>query len=284
LKTSPGILTFHRCDPDNIKLFEKSVLRNEAKMKRKMFLSVITVLMIVASIVGVRLDAGDKPFTSPAIGAQFVLIVPDTFMAGDEQSASRHQVTISKPFYIQTTEVTQGQWKKVMGDNPSSFKDCGDDCPVENVSWLMAQGFIRKLNQTEGTNKYRLPTEAEWEYVCRAGTTTKYSFGNGVEELPDYAWYNINSANRTHPVAQKKPNSWGLYDMHGNVWEWCMDWHDDYPSGAVTDPRGPSSSQHRVMRGGSWPNNPATLTSAFRGQDYPVIQSSDIGFRLVRDF
>ncbi len=254
-------------------------------MKRRMFFSVITVLMIFASVVGVRLEAKDKTFASPAMGAQFILIVPGTFMKGDVQSVSRRQVTISKPFYIQTTEVTQGQWKKVMGNNPSSFKECGDDCPVENISWIMAQGFIRKLNQKEGTNKYRLPTEAEWEYACRAGTTTNFSFGNDVEELPDYAWYHINSANRTHPVAQKKPNPWGLYDMHGNVWEWCMDWQDDSPTGAAKDPAEPSSGhQHRVMRGGSWPNNPATLTSAFRGQDYPVIQSSDIGFRLVRDF
>lgn len=250
-----------------------------------MFLSVIAVLMIVASVVGARLDAEDKTLTSPATGAQFVLISPGAFMSGDEGIALRHRVTISKPFYLQTTEVTQEQWKKVMGSNPSVFMNCGNNCPVENVSWLMARAFISKLNQMEKTGKYRLPTEAEWEYACRAGTTTKYSFGNGVEELPDHAWYNINSANRTHPAARKKPNPWGLYDMHGNVWEWCMDWHDDSPPGAAKDSAGTASGhQHRVIRGGSWTDNPATLTCVFQGQDYPVVQSPDIGFRLVRDF
>ncbi len=253
-------------------------------MEKNKFLSLVVAVIIFFSIPGGWLEAMDKIFTSPATGAQFVLIAPGAFMAGEEGSASRHRVSVSRPFYIQTTEVTQEQWKKIMGSNPSNFMNCGISCPVENVSWFMAQAFIRKLNQIEGTNKYRLPTEAEWEYGCRAGTMTRYSFGDGVDGLPDYAWYNKNSAGRTHPVAQKKPNAWGLYDMHGNVWEWCMDWHDDYPTGAVTDPRGPSSGQHRVMRGGSWPNNPVTLTSAFRGQDYPVIQISDIGFRLVRDF
>jgi formylglycine-generating enzyme required for sulfatase activity len=241
-------------------------------------------MIIFCSIFGIRLEAADKIFTSPATGAQFVLIPPGTFMEGEEGSASSHRITISSPFYMQTTEVTQGQWKKIMGSNPSRFMECGDGCPVENVSWFMAQAFIRKLNQAEKTNKYRLPTEAEWEYSCRAGMKTKYSFGDGVDGLPDYAWYNKNSAGRMHPVARKKPNAWGLYDMHGNAWEWCTDWQDDYPAGAATDPKGPVSGQHRVMRGGSWANNSTTLTCAFRGQEYPVIRISDIGFRLVRDF
>jgi formylglycine-generating enzyme required for sulfatase activity len=252
-------------------------------MKNRMLLFVVIFLVIAVPALIVTLEAGEKTFTSPATGAQFVLIAPDTFLMGDEESSSRHRVTITKPFYMQTTEVTQGQWKKIMGDNPSIFKNCGESCPVENISWLMAQAFIRKINQIERTDKYRLPSEAEWEYACRAGTTTKYSFGNGIDELSDYAWYNKNSDNRTHPAAQKKPNAWGLYDMHGNVWEWCMDWQNDNPSNAATDSRTTSYAQHRVMRGGSWPNNPATLTSAFRGQDYPVVQSHDIGFRIVRD-
>jgi formylglycine-generating enzyme required for sulfatase activity len=253
-------------------------------MRGRSFLSVVIALIISTPTLCLAAEAGDKIFTSPALGASFVLVPPGTFMMGDAQSVTRHQVTIKKPFYMQTTEVTQGQWNKIMGNNPSSFKNCGEDCPVENVSWISVQAFVRKLNQLEGTDRYRLPTEAEWEYACRAGAATKYPFGDGDEDLGGYAWYNRNSENRTHPVARKKPNARGLYDMHGNVWEWCVDWYDDYPSVAATDPAGPAAGQHRVMRGGSWPNNSATLTSAFRGQDYPMVQSYDIGFRLVRTF
>jgi formylglycine-generating enzyme required for sulfatase activity len=253
-------------------------------MKKSMLFSVIIPLVITVSTFGILAEAADKTFVSPVMGAEFVLIPPGTFMIGDMQNFSGHQVTISKPFYMQTTEVTQGQWEKIMGSNPSNFKNCGGDCPVDNVSWIDVQGFIRKLNQVEETSKYRLPTEAEWEYACRAGATANYSFGDSVDELGSYAWYNVNSGNRTHPVAQKKPNAWGLYDMHGNVWEWCKDWYDDYPSGAVSNPEGPSSGQHRVMRGGAWLGSASTLKSAFRGEDYPVVQSHDIGFRLVRNF
>lgn len=253
-------------------------------MKRRTILSIIVALMIAASTFAVGVESADKSFMSPAMGTAFVLIPPGTFMMGDEHGLSQHPVTISKPFYMQATEVTQGQWQKVMGINPSSFKNCGDDCPVENVSWIDAQDFIRKLNQMEGTDKYRLPTEAEWEYACRAGSTMKYSFVGSEGELGDYAWYDKNSASRTHPVAKKKPNTWGIHDMYGNVWEWCQDGFDDYPSGKVTDPRGLPAGQHRVMRGGSWLDNAGILRSAFRGQEYPVVRSHDIGFRLVRAF
>jgi formylglycine-generating enzyme required for sulfatase activity len=171
-----------------------------------------------------------------------------------------------------------------MGNNPSLFKDCGDDCPVENVSWGDVQGFIRRLNQIEGVDKYRLPTEAEWEFACRSGSTNKYSFGDNENELGDYAWYDKNSNRQTHPVAQKRPNAWGLYDMHGNVSEWCQDWYDDYPTGTVTDPKGPPSGQHTVLRGGSWLSNASVVQAAFRGEDYPIVRCNDIGFRLVRNF
>jgi formylglycine-generating enzyme required for sulfatase activity len=185
---------------------------------------------------------------------------------------------------MQTTEITQKQWRKIMGNNPSLFKDCGDDCPVENISWGDVQEFIRRLNQAEGVKTYRLPTEAEWEFACRAGSAMKFSFGDNEDDLGNYAWYDKNSGRRTHPVAQKKPNAWGLYDMYGNVSEWCQDWQDDYPSGTVKDPKGPASGQHRILRGGSWLSSKVVLQSAFRGQDYPVVRSNDIGFRLVRDF
>lgn len=250
-------------------------------MKRSVCLSIIIVLLIFFSVFAVRVGAEDNSFSIPAIGASFVLIPAGKFITGE---IIAHEVILSKPLYIQTTEVTQKQWRKVMGNNPSLFKDCGDDCPVENISWGDVQEFIRRLNQTEGVKTYRLPSEAEWEFACRAGSAMKFSFGDNEDDLGDYAWYDKNSGRRTHPVAQKKPNAWGLYDMHGNVSEWCQDWQDDYPSGSVKDPKGPSSGQHRVLRGGSWGSSTVVVRSAFRGQDYPVVRSNDIGFRLVRDF
>ena len=250
-------------------------------MKRRVHVSIIVALLFSFSAFCVGVSAEEKSFISPTIRAYFMLIPAGKFMTGD---IIRHEIILSKPFYMQTTEVTQGQWRKVMGNNPSMFKGCGDDCPVENISWGDIQEFIRRLNQTEIVNKYRLPTEAEWEFACRAGTTMKYSFGDSESELKDYAWYDKNSGRRTHPVSQKKPNAWGLYDMHGNVSEWCQDWQDDYPSGTVTDPKGPAAGQHRVIRGGSWLDNAVVLRSAFRAQDYPMVRGNDIGFRLVRDY
>jgi formylglycine-generating enzyme required for sulfatase activity len=171
-----------------------------------------------------------------------------------------------------------------MGDNPSEFKDCGDDCPVENVSWNDAQGFIKKLNEIEGVDNYRLPTEAEWEYACRAETNTEFSFGDEASELGEYAWYIDNSGDRTHPVGTKKPNAWGLYDMHGNVIEWCQDWYADYPSNSVTDPKGPSKGEYRVLRGGSWLINARRIRSADRFRNDPNYRYLGIGFRVARDF
>ncbi|MBW2406661.1 MAG: formylglycine-generating enzyme family protein [Deltaproteobacteria bacterium] len=162
----------------------------------------------------------------------------------DEQPP--HPVEITRPFYLQTTEVSQAQWKRIMGNNPSRFEDCGDDCPVEKVSWNDAQKFIEELNQMEDINKYRLPTEAEWEYACRAKTETAYSFGDEVDKLGEYAWYGDNSGGKTKPVGKKKPNAWGLYDMHGNVWEWVQDRYGDYPTGPIPDPKGPDKGEYRV--------------------------------------
>ena len=168
-----------------------------------------------------------------------VYISPGTFMMGSPSSEPKrdsdeqqHKVTLTKGVYIGVTEITQSQWKAIMGNNPSYFK--GDNLPVEQVSWNDCQEFIRKLNLQEGGNKYRLPTEAEWEYTCRAGTTTRFCFGDSESRLGDYAWYSSNSSSKTHPVSRKKPNVWGLYDMHGNVWEWCED-SCEYSGGVVTD-------------------------------------------------
>jgi len=178
---------------------------------------------------------------------KLVLIPAGKFMMGEENN--QHEVTLSKPFYVGMTQVTQAQYKAVMGTNPSNFK--GETNPVEMVSWNDAADFCKKLSEKTG-QAVRLPTEAEWEYACRAGTTTAYSFGDADSALGDYAWYGANSGSKTHPVGQKKPNSWGLYDMNGNVWQWCADWYGDYPKGGVTDPQGAASGTSRVLRGGCW--------------------------------
>ena len=249
------------------------------------------------------------PITAPAlegdtftnsIGMKFVSIPPGTFTMGSpsdepgrDTNERQHRVTLSRGFYLQATEVTQGQWKSVMRGNPSWFENCGNDCPVEIVWWYQCQEFIKRLNQKEGTDKYRLPTEAEWEYACRAGSTTAFANG-GITQLqcrhdPNLnavGWYCGNSGNKTHPVARKTPNAWGLYDMHGNVWEWCEDWYGDYPTGHVTDPRGPSSGKKRVLRGGSWLDNARHCRSADRrGLDPgPQAIGRHLGFRVARDF
>ena len=234
---------------------------------------------------------------SRILGAAFVPILPGSFTMGspsDEpgryNDETQHRVTIGKPYYMQTTEVTQGQWKKVMGINPSHFKNCGDDCPVESVSWDDVQEFIRKLNSLEGTDRYRLPTEAEWEYAARAGTTTPFHTGRCLST--DEANYDGNYPLEGCPAGKYRqgpvkagsfpPNGWGLHDMHGNVWEWVQDWRGDYPSGSVTDPAGPSSGSARVIRGGSWNDFARYCRSAFRNVIAPGIRDDVIGFRLAR--
>ena len=224
------------------------------------------------------------------IGMDFVLIPAGSFkMGGDDNDIEQpiHKVTISRQFYLQNTQVTQGHWKAVMGHNPSEFIKCGDKCPVESVSWDDVQEFIKKLNKKEGGDLYRLPTEAEWEYACRAETTTEFSFGNDKSKLGDYAWFDDNSWDKTHPVATKKPNAWGLYDMHGNVWEWVEDdWHDNYDGAPddgrawIDDPRGP----HRVLRGGSWYFDPSYCRSAARFGVALGDRDNNLalGFRLAR--
>ena len=193
-----------------------------------------------------------KTFTN-ALGMKFVLIQPGTFMMGSppdepgrDDDETEHRVTLTKGFYMQTKEVTQGQWKAVMGNNPSHAKDCGDDCPVESVSWKDTTMFISKLNRMERTDKYRLPTEAEWEYACRAGTTTPYFFGEAISR--DQIKYDAKISSSTTakgkyqrrmlPAAGFAPNGWGLYNMHRDVWEWCQDWFGKYPPGHITDPAG----------------------------------------------
>ena len=224
----------------------------------------------------------DKTFTN-SIGMEFVLISPGTFKmgsaTGDPDERPVHDVTISKQFYMGKYEVTQSQWQAVMGTNPSLFP--GEKRPVDQVSWDDAQAFVRKLNTMEGAQLYRLPTEAEWEYAARAGSPTIYSFGNDPKQLGEYAWYRGNAEHRTHPVGQKKPNAWGLHDMLGNVWEWVQDWEGKYPSGPVTDPKGPESGTYRMRRGCGWNNEANVCRVANR---YSVVGYRDdfLGFRVVR--
>jgi formylglycine-generating enzyme required for sulfatase activity len=211
----------------------------------------------------------------------FVYIPPGKFMMGDEYSGPIHEVTLTTGFLMQTTPVTHKQWESVMGNNPARFKSCGNDCPVENVSWDDAQSFIQKLNEMEKEN-YDLPTEAQWEYACRAGSTTRYCYGDQESLLDNYAWYRKNSQESTHPVAQLKPNDWGLYDMDGNVWEWCRDLKGDYPNLSVIDPVGPDNGTIRVLRGGSWYNDADYCRSANSNRRNPVNRNRYYGFRLVR--
>jgi formylglycine-generating enzyme required for sulfatase activity len=203
------------------------------------------------------------------VGMKLVLIPAGEFMMGsedgDDDEKPRHRVRITRPFYLGATEVTQGQYQAVTGENPSRFKG-SDDLPVETVRWNEAVAFCNKLSQKEGLkpyyqfgdgeqsggNGYRLPTEAEWEYACRAGSSSRYAFGDDESSLGDYAWFNGNSAAKTHPVGQKKPNAWGLFDMHGNVWEWCWDGYDEkyYSDSPSADPSGSLKASVRVFRSG----------------------------------
>lgn len=256
---------------------------------RKIIFPLFLVLTFLCSPAMSETEA-EKVFTSPTLGAKFVLLPAGTFTMGSPSSQSgrygneaQHQASISRSFYMQTTVVTQEQWKRVMGDNPSGFSSCGDDCPVEEVSWNDVQDFINKLNNMEGTDKYRLPTEAEWEYAARSGGKQEDYAGTASESnLGDYAWYRANSGGKTHPVGQKKPNDLGLYDMSGNVWEWVQDWYANYPSSPIPDTAGHSSNSYRVNRGGSWINFPRRCRTAVRDYNYPDFKYFDLGFRLAR--
>lgn len=243
-------------------------------------------------LVGLVCEAGVLVAQTPtpatltnSIGMEFVLIPAGTFRMGspDGEPDERpvHPVTISQPFYIGIHEVTQAQWQALMGKNPSLFQDSLNQ-PVEQVSWEDTQAFLKALNAKEGGTLYRLPTEAEWEYAARAGSTTAYSFGDDPARLHQYAWYLANSGRRPHPVGQLRPNAWGLYDVHGNVWEWVQDWYGRYKPGPVTDPQGPDVGTHRVRRGGGWNNAAVICRSANR---YSVVGFRDdfLGFRVVRE-
>ncbi len=205
-----------------------------------------------------------------------------------------HTVTISEAFSMSIYEITQGQWKHVMGTEPwtaDQFVQQGDDYPATFISWTDADAFARRLDSLSSTHHYRLPTEAEWEYAARAGSTTDYGFGDEADSLGAYAWYEDNASALgeayAHRVGQKRPNTWGLYDMHGNVWEWVRDRFGDYENSPRTDPEGPATGSTWVLRGGSW-YDPARLAhSAYRDggapEDRVMRRDPDgLGFRLVR--
>jgi formylglycine-generating enzyme required for sulfatase activity len=221
-------------------------------------------------------------------------------MGSDEVTREQpiHQVTVSA-FESMSVPVTRRLYKAVMGDDPSSTSGEADSRPVTNVSWSDAVAFCNRWSersglspcyQVDGTlvtlernaNGYRLLTEAEWEYACRAGSTGKWCFGDDEAQLGDYAWYFDNSGNETHPVRQKKPNTWGLYDMHGNVREWVGNWYGPYPRQPQTDPAGPNTGQYRVLRGGAFDYGPRYLRSAIRGKSEPELWDRFIGFRCAR--
>ena len=213
-----------------------------------------------------------------------------TFMMGSpstEEGRAKdevlHRVSLTKGFWLGETPVTQKQWKSVMGGNPSQC--VGEELPVENVSWQDCMNFIKKVNERQGCSM-RLPTEAEWEYACRAGTKGPYG-GTGV--LDEMGWYNgcVEGETRriksSHTVGMKKPNAWGLCDMHGNVWEWCSDWYGDYQTEPATDPVGPASGRVRIRRGGSWQDEASVCRSAYRFVFSPTSRHSLLGFRVALD-
>jgi formylglycine-generating enzyme required for sulfatase activity len=227
------------------------------------------------------------------VSMEFVLIKPGTFTMGSDESAltnerPAHAVTITKPFYLGKYEVTQEQWLALMSRNLSTFK-AGDEpggaakLPVENVSWDLCQSFVTKLSQRAEGHRFRLPTEAEWEYACRAGCTA----GPGAPEpaaVGELAWFGENAGGRTHAIGTRKPNAWGLHDMYGNVWEWCEDWIGEYPTGPVSDPSGPASWQStggKVLRGGAWNNIRAHVNSTFRHDANPDMVMRYYGFRCA---
>jgi formylglycine-generating enzyme required for sulfatase activity len=235
--------------------------------------------------------------------ANMVWIQPGTFVMGSSDSevdrssveGPQTAVTISRGFWMGKYEVTQGEYLAVMGSNPSEFSTSNGYAQdlsraVETVSWDDATTYCGQLTQRERTagriatnSVYRLPTEAEWEYACRAKTSTRFSFGDdpGYTNLTHYAWYSGNSGQMTHPVGQKLPNPWGFYDMHGNVYEWCQDWFGEYPGGSVTDPQGPATGAHPLIRGGGWIDGTRFCRSAERGYGSLDTKHSFIGFRVV---
>ena len=276
---------------------------------------IVTLITIISIVVFLKdRQRTDQPKRKPgnvetnSIGMKLVYIPAGEFMMGSSRSAAQlareyetweerftdefpqHQVRISEGFWMGQTEVTQGQYKSVMNAQPWSGEDSVQESannPAVHVTWDDAAAFCRKLSQQEGKT-YRLPTEAEWEYACRAGTTTEFSFGDSDSSLGDHAWFYDNASKvgqkYAHSVGQKKPNPWGLYDMHGNVWECCSDWYDEdyYSNSPSVDPKGPPLGAYRSLRGGSWGGDELNLRCSMRSYLSPDYRLHFVGFRVVR--
>lgn len=227
-----------------------------------------------------KANTGRKPVEIPGgtmLGGTSMLfsIIPQPKVGSKETV----QVKIAKPFAMCSTEVTQGQWRAIMGSNPSEFYKCGDDCPVENISWNEAKEFIKRLNARTGKS-YRLPSEQEWAYACQAGMKSDYC---GSSEIDSIAWFQINAEGSTHPVATKHSNAWGIYDMSGNVWEWVEDsWHENFNGAPIDGKAWLGDSINRVVRGGSWYSDVQSSQSASRFGFNQSARSNNIGFRLAK--
>jgi formylglycine-generating enzyme required for sulfatase activity len=262
--------------------------------RRQPFLVCIAAAFATCGIACETGKNGDRIHTiTSGIGLRMVPIPAGKFMMGSEGGSADerpvHFVTLTEPFHMGATEVTKGQWEAVMGSGSNNTDDA--DLPVTNVSWKQCMEFCVKLTeaaQAKGQMPdgivYRLPTEAEWEYACRANSTTSFCFGDDPAELGDYAWFAQNSGGRKHPVASKKPNAWGLHDMHGNVYELCLDWYGPYSASDATDPTGPTRGTHRAVRHGSYcPGcGPDVCRSSSRSKTEPDYSSPTMGFRVVR--
>jgi formylglycine-generating enzyme required for sulfatase activity len=285
---------------------------NSGNIMRHYILVALLLFSIIAMFASCSRKAPDEPSSESKIesemktesGINMVLLRGGTFIMGDksEIDSPLHEVAVSA-FYIDTHLVTQEQYEKLMGENPSRWK--ADKNPVEQMRWSDAVKYCNARSKAEGlepcydldtwkcnfaANGYRLPTEAEWEYACRSGTTTAYSFGDDASKLKAYAWYEDNSGEKPRPVGQKPPNPWGLFDMHGNVWEWCNDFYkvDYYQESPKENPRGPETGETKVLRGGAWKFSAESCRSAYRYNENPgyadVCFGYDIyGFRCVRN-
>ena len=233
------------------------------------------------------------PWTVPEIGIEMMWIEPGGFMMGSplgedgrSDGETAHLVSLTRGFWLGKYQVTQGQWTALVDANPSSYKTCGPDAPVERVRWVEAMEFCARLTKIEKKARrlpagyeYCLPTEAQWEYACRAGTTGPYG---GTGNLGDMGWFHDNAEGKTEmPVGKKQPSAWGLYDMHGNVCEWCADWFGPYQATAVVDPTGPEKGAARVLRGGSYCSIARYCRAAIRFSDFPSNRLDDLGFRIA---
>jgi formylglycine-generating enzyme required for sulfatase activity len=280
--------------------------------RRRIFASVVRFAMAAGACGMTSGEAIGQKFAAPtgshtnSIGMEFVPIPAGSFMMGSPDGdpeargfeKPQHRVTIGRSFHIGRFEVTQAQWEAVMGSNPYTADRSNPFYRLPGmaeritrpthpatVSWNDAQAFIARLNEVEGGNRYRLPTEAEWEYAARAGTTTTYSFGDDAVRLGDHAWFGEDfTSGGTHPVGQKRPNPWGLFDVHGNAWEWVQDRFDPayYARSPAVDPQGPETGTKRVVRGGSWHTTATSWRTAFRRDYEPDYRGISIGFRALR--